>query len=830
MAIIRIGSQKEYLQSAGGSPRSVNPASMPQAQVVRPLEGMAEGLARAALNGAGEFLKPVAQGYREAQEERVEQEALRVEREFSEFRADWTEGHKGIDAADAADVFTRKHEELAAGALERLDPNTGEIFRGQLEKRMASQNLYALRDGLQYGQAEREKYSQSLWDGQLASFSRMVEEHPEDVDAIRNEAGHLLESWQARNPGRDPTAMRLQIEDDAFAKRMDTLIAQGRLDEARAALSQAILPGQSSGGRRGTGGSIGERFSNPLNLKKVGANSGTSADFERFASDGDGFRAAWRQLKIYQNGKRHLKSPAEMIRVWAPASDGNNHAKYFATVRKHSGLDLASDIDINDPRVAARLIKGMAVQESPLGHKYTTEEIAALLTGNGGRIEREENLGGVSPARVARYRERLDEMERRRVAAESAGMSQALDDYFAKCQAGVIVEPPFSDTQILEKFAGNGPHLVERVAREGTFARDLHTLRHMMPDAQAELIQSRQPLPGDDHFAERMDTWTRLRKAVEADRKQRAEDPAAYLAANFPEVSEAASAWLGEPSRDAFSRYVSLSRQAAQSIGLGEFEAPLPKPLANALADQINSADNPAESLRLLRESTGADFPRVLSQAAPGMGINALLYASGMPDDAARKLVDARKNPKFIPMAEEQLNLKGSDKLAFDDDLGEAMADITATFTAAGNEEMAHAIRENVRILAYQHQLLNGLSQSQALRRAAREVITERYHLPKSPSGMRFRVPKLPDLDPDKILKGYEKYVDRLDLDEVRIPQSAAAPEKIQRRIYRTVLKNSATLITNEDESGVYVFLNATPLADKSGSPVSIPWKVLQGE
>lgn len=833
MAQIRIGSQKEYLRSGPGLGSTVNPVSMPAAQVIAEPEGMASGLARAALSGAGEFLKPVAQGYREAQTERVEEESLRVEREFTQFRADWTQEHKGLDARDAAQVFTQKHEELAAQAMERLDPESDEVFKSQLEKRMASQNLYALRDGLAYGQREAERHSDSVWQGQLASFNRMAAEHPEDVDAIRNEAEHLIESWQARNPGLDPTELRLKIEDDVFAKRMDTLLAQGRYDEARTVLSQAILPGQSSGIKRGLGKSIAEVFANPLNLKRVGANSGTRADYERFASDGDGFRAAWRQLKIYQNGKRGLQTPGQMISTWAPASDGNDQSSYRATVSKHSGLNLNAPIDINDPAQAARLIKGMAVQESPLGHQYTTEEIAGLLTANGGRIERERSSGGVSPARAAMYSQRLDEIERRMRAEQGAASSQALEDYFAKCKAGVIVEPPFSNAEILARFGDKGPHLVERVSREGDYAKDLALLFHMTPEAQAELVAARQPLPEDDHFAERMDTWTRLQKAVAQNQKERKEDAALYVEKHFPEVQAAAAAWLADPGNAAaFQAYKTLSSQAALSLGLPAEScgATLPKPLAALIADTVNAADNPGEHLRFLQTSLGADYTTVLSQAAPKMGLNANLYASGIPDEAVKKLVDARKNPKFKEHAEEQLGLKAAEKLAFDDDLAEELSGITSTFAAAGNEEMAHAIRENVRVLAYQYQLLNGLSPSQAITRAASEVIADRYELVKSPSGTRFRLPKEFGIDPDKIMPAYEKYIDGLDLSAILIPNSPGTPDRIQRRVYRTVLKNSATLVTNEDESGFYVFLNHTPLASKDGSPVIVKWNELVKE
>ena len=131
------------------------------------------------------------------------------------------------------------------------------------------------------------------------------------------------------------------------------------------------------------GGSIAERTNNPLNLKRPGANTGTASDFQQFASIDDGFRGAWRQLRLYQN-RYGLATPTQMIAKWAPASDGNNVWEYLATVQRVTGLDLNKPININDPQQAALLMKGMAVAESPLGQRVSPEQIYAMLAGGTG--------------------------------------------------------------------------------------------------------------------------------------------------------------------------------------------------------------------------------------------------------------------------------------------------------------------------------------------------------------------------------------------------------------------------------------------------------------
>lgn len=660
MAIIRTGSQTEYIRQGGV--RLPTPVGVAQAPVSNPVEGMAGGLIRAAVDGGGKLGELLARGYREHQTERLEEESLRVEREFTEFRNEWTRENKGIAARDAGQVFAQKHEELAKEASERLNVGEDEIYLSELRKKMGHQNLYALRDGLQYARAEENRYSESVWNGQLASFQRMAEEHPEDGDALRVKCGELLDAWRRNNPGLDDTAIRMQLEEMAGTRRVDTLIAQGRLAEARAALGESVsgaqdysaggasLPGgarpgnSQAGAKRGT--SIAEAQCNPLNLKKVGHNGRSRNDFESFASDGDGFRAAWRQLKIYQNGRRKLKTPAEMIRTWAPAKDGNDLAKYFATVKSVGGIDVNAPIDINDPQQAARLIKAMAVMESPLGNRYSNADVQAMLSeskgitrqapqtprhaaggGEQGQVANGDAAAlpvytgsafGISPLKNARYQRQIEALEKQQLHEERVKFQQPLDDYFAKCAAGVVVDAPFSNAEIAARFGEQATALIERMEAEGTYALDVNAIKIMSGEEQALLLESRKPEAGDDHYKERLDRYTRLERAIAENQKERADAPA-YVMAAFPEVKSACEKFLTDMTPENFNGYITSLKSQTSALGLPEPDTDklFSAEVCQSLADYFAQSENPAATLQVFQQATGRYYGQMMRQLAP---------------------------------------------------------------------------------------------------------------------------------------------------------------------------------------------------------------------
>lgn len=190
----------------------------------------------------------------------------------------------------------------------------------------------------------------------------------------------FLKEMNARYPGGMPEdkyqAALKTLDDKAQAKHLERIegyLQSGDVEGAKQYYNSVKVQPSS--------GTIAEDLHNPLNLKKVGANSGTRSDYRQFGEDADGFRAAAAQLRLYQS-RDGLTTPRQIMGKWAPAYE-NDTTKYNQTFTKTTGLDLDKPLDLSNPKNMALLIKGMSMAESPVGKKYSASDIENILQGNG---------------------------------------------------------------------------------------------------------------------------------------------------------------------------------------------------------------------------------------------------------------------------------------------------------------------------------------------------------------------------------------------------------------------------------------------------------------
>lgn len=115
------------------------------------------------------------------------------------------------------------------------------------------------------------------------------------------------------------------------------------------------------------------RNNNPLNLRisdnpwigKVYPN--TDGAFEQFTSPVFGIRAAMINIRTHCR-RHHGLTMAELIKIWAPASDGNRPREYIARVKMSANIMGTEKILYNDRGQMTRLTRAMAEVES--GTKY----------------------------------------------------------------------------------------------------------------------------------------------------------------------------------------------------------------------------------------------------------------------------------------------------------------------------------------------------------------------------------------------------------------------------------------------------------------------------
>ncbi len=296
---------------------------------------------------------------------RVSQSLLRMQGDLSAERDRYMAEHQGQNAINAGEHFRSFADEAMRRHLE------GGQFSGRFRQMFARQavatGLHFTEQGQAYGRQQKEAWEGSVLKGELAHFETLVAKNYDNPELITYNLGQLQGRIKDMRPGLDNREMFQQLDSLAAKGRLDGMLADGRYDEAERLM----------GGGTGSGGTIAETFRNPLNLKKAGANTGTRDDFRQFGSYAEGFGAAWDQLKTYQS-RDGLTTPRRMAGKWAPVSDGNDQNKYVAALRS-VGLDPDAEIDVNDPGQAALLMKGMALAESPVGKRFSKDDIAAML-------------------------------------------------------------------------------------------------------------------------------------------------------------------------------------------------------------------------------------------------------------------------------------------------------------------------------------------------------------------------------------------------------------------------------------------------------------------
>ncbi len=102
--------------------------------------------------------------------------------------------------------------------------------------------------------------------------------------------------------------------------------------------------------------------------------------------------------------------------------------------------------------------------------------------------------------------------------------------------------------------------LWEQIERLRSLSVDVRSLRAMSPEEQDVLLMERKPEAGEG-YADKRKVFVALTKAVEEDRKARADDPAAYLVSVEPEVKAARQTMLQD-----------IAKQLALKEALGTVE------------------------------------------------------------------------------------------------------------------------------------------------------------------------------------------------------------------------------------------------------------------
>lgn len=309
----------------------------------------------------------------------MDYQKTKAQEAYNKYQQEAMEKQAALESLKGSNALGEEGVQMQLGAWQkeakaRLTEDLGEPSRRFFDVAAAETDARLNAWGMKKAMTEEREWQDSVDKGTIATAQQQALADPSRMAESAGAIKAALEQMGKRN-GWSPEFVQGKFHEaerkmwkEVTTEQVTAHLMQGDIEGARQVVA----------GIPGSGGTIAEDFKNPLNLKRPGANSGGRADFRVFGSYAEGFQGAWDQLKKYQN-RDGLTTPRQMISKWAPASDGNDLGRYAATL-KAAGVDPYKPLNINDPAQAARLMKGMAMAESPVGKMFSAEQISGMLS------------------------------------------------------------------------------------------------------------------------------------------------------------------------------------------------------------------------------------------------------------------------------------------------------------------------------------------------------------------------------------------------------------------------------------------------------------------
>lgn len=368
-----------------------------------------------------------------------------------------------------------------------------------------------------------------------------------------------------------------------------------------------------------------------------------------------------------------------------------------------------------------------------------------------------------------------------------------------------------------------------------TFSADLRALSGLSMARQQELLKARKPEAGSGYKI-RAEYYEKLARTVAADQKARAEDAVAYVLGADGELAKARQAFLEKPEKESFRAYRERLLPALADRGL-KTDRLLSKSDAGFLGELFSKADDSLAFMGLLQEASGGDFDKVLNQVEPRLSQESriALAAAGTSKESARALLEISKDKEFMQKARQLVpDWSKLGEKAIDEAVSEELEDFISTLPVGMYPELtslATGSLEAVKKLAAWHALNGKMDLRKAIRLAAEETFNGHYYYNRL-NGRNFRVPKTDWLDNKKIAAGVGEALKQVgERVEDFYVSGGADMGSGKAGNFAELIRGNGYVVTNEDESGVKVFVGGHVLrygkGEKKGQPVVFGWTEL---
>ena len=450
--------------------------------------------------------------------------------------------------------------------------------------------------------------------------------------------------------------------------------------------------------------------------------------------------------------------------------------------------------------------------------------------------QQQELLASYQPASGLGYTEALRRRDALAKAVEQATTERTKE--FASRIEGSTAEAlrtgattPIPDADFMQVYGKDrAPEILRRYQDILKFSADLNGLGKLSPPEQADLLKRYEPQSGAE-FADQAKRQDQLVKALQAVRKERDADPAAFAIQRLPGVSDAWSAIFKAPPElqaQAAATYANLARAEQLRVGVAPQDVRLlPK---GRLDDLKSRLDNPeaaggpdglVNTIRAEAALWGKDnWPQVYRELAPNVEPVVRVIGSGVGDTAARTL--AQLAPMKVGDILKDQSAEKANQVKRD--VQSAFQPLIGTMGASSEGlSVFNDFREQAEKLSAYY-IVRGMDSGRAATKAYNDLIGDRYDFRDG-----WRSPKGLAQSADDIQFGTtiaSSQLGRMDLDLPRDNIGGLSQDYL-RKSQADTLRRDGQWVTAPDESGLMLTYKDEAVRRADGRPLIMSWDEL---
>ncbi|HBV2446531.1 TPA: transglycosylase SLT domain-containing protein [Klebsiella pneumoniae] len=326
-------------------------------------------------------------------------------------------------------------------------------------------------------------------------------------------------------------------------------------------------------------------------------------------------------------------------------------------------------------------------------------------------------------------------------------------------------------------------------------------------------VQSMVPKEGDPDFKFKQALYATAQAKLNAVQTAREKDPGTWLQLNSPVVKNAFEQYQNN---QASGEYL-VSRIQAEKERLGiRSKSVLPASIVDGISAKVDSGNMNFSDLKGIISGFGRYGDSVVAQLQPKTKA-AVRVATAINDPNAADTMFTIRNVK----TEELKKNAGEQAKGVDAAWNSLISAASPTFSLQrqGGAETLADINEQGKRLAYYY-MASGEDAQAATGKAYKKMIGDHYTVTDT-----WRMPNNLGLKENNVTDGLSNIVNSLKIDDIgsrsmfyiptMTPEQNAANNLAQ-------IQNSAEWVTDENEQGVYLTVNGTPILDQHGAPIHV--------